>query len=145
MQFGIYRIPHSICCLSFVSAYLYLTNSVAVQLTWRAHAYCMSQNWSFRLRRIVYTLHVQHQTHSPMGLMLFCADRFQTNIDGILNGSFNYNVHSYYNCSIADTQLRASSFLFELVIIRDSRQSCFGNVAFTKAELANITNHICSI
>jgi len=44
--------------------------------------------------------------NSPMGLnILFCADRFQTNIDGILNGSSNYIVHSYYTRLIADIQL----------------------------------------
>jgi len=59
VQFGIYRIPHTvICCLSFVSAYLYLTNSVAVQSTVRAHAYRMSHNSSVRLRRVVYTSRV---------------------------------------------------------------------------------------
>jgi len=79
--------------------------------------------------------------NSPIGLnILFCADRFQTNIDGILNGSSN----SYYNRSIADVQLRASSFLYELISIRDSRQSYFGNVTVTKAELTVIINHICS-
>jgi len=58
-QFGIYRIPHAfICCLLFVSAYLYLTNSVAVQSSLRAHAYRTSHNSSVRLHRIVYTLHV---------------------------------------------------------------------------------------
>jgi len=71
--------------------------------------------------------------NSPIGLnILLCADRFQTNIDGILNSSSNYIVHSYYNRSIADVQLRASSFLYELVSIRDSRQSYFGNVASPK-------------
>ena len=66
------------------------------------------------------------------------------NIDYILSGSSNCIVHSYYNRSIADVQLRASSFLSELVSIRDSRQSISGDVAFTKAELAVIINHICS-
>jgi len=63
VQFGIYRIPHTvICCLLFVSAYLYLTNYVVVQSTVHAHAYRMSHNSSVRLRRIVYTLHaVIHQ------------------------------------------------------------------------------------
>ena len=81
---------------------------------------------------------------SPMGLnILFCADRCQTDIDDILSGSSNYIVHSHYNRSIADIQLRASSFLSELISIRDSRQSFFDNVAFTKSELADIINHIC--
>ena len=63
---------------------------------------------------------------SPIGSnILFCADRYQTNIDDILSGSSNYTVHSHYNRSIADVQLRASSFLSELVSIRDSRQSFF--------------------
>jgi len=65
VQFGIYRIPHTvICCLLFVSAYLYLTNLVAAQSTLRtdAYAYRMSHNSSVRLRRIVCTLHaVIHQ------------------------------------------------------------------------------------
>jgi len=83
--------------------------------------------------------------NTPMGLnILFCADRFQTDIDGILNGSSNYIVHLYYNRSIADDQLRVSSSLFELVSFRDSRQSYFVNVAFTKAELSDIINHICA-
>jgi len=91
-----------------------------------------------------YCIHLA-RCNSPMGLnILFSADIFQTNIDGILNGSSDYIVHSYYNHSIADVQLRASSFLYELVSIRDSRQSYFDNVAFTKAELTNIINHICS-
>jgi len=80
-----------------------------------------------------------------MGLnILFCADHFKTNLDGMLHGSSNYIVHSYYNRSIADVQLRASSLLYELISIRDSRQSYFGNVAVTKAELTDIINHICS-
>jgi len=62
----------------------------------------------------------------------------------MLHGSSNYIVHSYYNRSIADVQLRVSSFLYELISIRDSRQSYFGNVAVTKAEMTDIINHICS-
>ena len=61
----------------------------------------------------------------------------------ILSGFSNYIVYSHYNRSIADVQLRAYSFLSELVSIRDSRQSFFGSVAFTKAELADIINHTC--
>jgi len=83
--------------------------------------------------------------NSPMGLnILFCADRFKTNIDGILHGYSNYIVHSYYNRSIADVQLRASSFLYELISSRDSRQSYFGNVAVTKAELTDIISLVVS-
>jgi len=67
-----------------------------------------------------------------------------SHVDGIFHGSSNYIVHSYYNRSIADVQVRASSFLFELFSTRDSRQSYFGNVAVTKAELMDIINHICS-
>jgi len=33
-----------------------------------------------------------------------------------VNSSSNYIVHSYYNRTIADVQLRASSFLHELII-----------------------------
>jgi hypothetical protein len=79
-----------------------------------------------------------------MGLnILFCADRYQFNIENILSGSSNYIVQSYYNRSITDAQLRASSFLSELVSVRDSGQSFFGHVASTKAELNDIINHIC--
>jgi len=73
VQIGIYRIPQTVLrCLLYVIAlpvfvalpvfsymslpYLYLTNSVAVQLTLQAHAHPMSHNSSVRLRRIVYTL-----------------------------------------------------------------------------------------
>ena len=60
---------------------------------------------------------------SPMGSnILFCADRYQTTVDDILSGSSNYIVYSHYNRSITDVQLRASSFLSELVSNRDSRQ-----------------------
>jgi len=38
-----------------------------------------------------------------------------------------------------------SSFLFELVGIRGSRQSYFDNVAFTKVELTDIINHISTV
>ena len=80
---------------------------------------------------------------SPTNI-LFCADRYQTNIDDILSGSSNYIVYSHYNRSLADVQLRSSSFLSELVSIsQDSRHSFFGSVAFIKAELADIINHIC--
>jgi len=80
-----------------------------------------------------------------MGLnILFCADRYQSNVVNILSGSSNYIVQSYYNRSIADAEQRASSFLSELVSIRDSRQSFFGHVALTKAELDDIINHICT-
>ena len=75
--------------------------------------------------------------------ILFCADQYQTTIDDILSGSSDYIVYSHYNRSIADVQLRTSSFLSELVSIRDSGQSSFGSVAFTKAELTDIINHIC--
>jgi len=78
-----------------------------------------------------------------MGLNIL-FNRLKTKIDGILHGSSNYIVHSYYNRSIADVQLHASSFLFELISTRGSRQSYFGNVAVTKAALTDIINHICS-
>jgi hypothetical protein len=76
--------------------------------------------------------------------ILFCADRFQTNIDGILSGSSNYVVHSQNNRSIADAQVRASRFLHELVSIKDNRQSFLRNFAFTEAEMTDVTIHICS-
>ena len=81
---------------------------------------------------------------SPMGSnMLFCADRYQTNIDNILSGSSNYIVYSHYNRSITDVQLRTSSFLSELISLRDCRQSFLGSVDFNEAELATIIKHIC--
>ena len=87
---------------------------------------------------------VNYLPHISHACIVLCRPiRYQTNIDDILSGFSNYNVYSHYNRSIADVQLRASSFLFELVSIRDSRQSFFGSVAFTKAELAAIINHIC--
>ena len=53
--------------------------------------------------------------------MLFCADRFQSNVGDILNASSEHVIHSHYNSSLSDAQLRASSFLSELVHTRDSR------------------------
>jgi len=105
---------------------------------------CVSHESQFISQISSYCIHFA-RCNSPMGLnMLFCADRFKTNIDGILHGSCNYIVYSYYNRSIADLQLRASCFLSELISTRDSRQSYFGNVAVTRAQLTDIINHICS-
>jgi len=121
VQFGTYCIPHTvICCLLFVSAYLYLMNSV----TWFNQLCALMRIAWVSIHQIAsYCIHFA-RCNSPMGLnILLCADRFQTNIDGIINGSSNYIVHSYYNRSIADVQLRASSFLYKLVSSRDSRQS----------------------
>jgi len=137
VQCGIYRIPHTvICCLSFVSAYLYLTNSVAVQSTLRAHTYRMSHNSSVRLSCIVYTLHAV--IHQWVWIYYFVPS------DSKLILMVSFILHSYYNRSIADVQLRVSSFLYELISTRDCRQSYFGNVAVTKSELTDIINHICS-
>jgi len=76
--------------------------------------------------------------------VLFCADQFQSNIDDIFSGSSNHIVHSHNSSSIADAQLRISSFLSELVVIRYSRHSFFGHAAFTKADLVDIINNICT-
>jgi hypothetical protein len=73
--------------------------------------------------------------------VLFCADRFQSNVDAILSGSSNHIVHSYHHSSLSGAQLSASSFLSELLSIRDSRQSF---IAFTLAELNDIIKHICT-
>jgi len=104
LEFTVYHT--AICCLLFVSAYLYLTNSVAVQSTLRADAYRMSHVFISQIAS--YCIHFA-RCNSPMGLnTLFCADQFQTNIDSILNGSSTHIVYSYHNRSIADVQLRAS-------------------------------------
>jgi len=142
VQFGIYHIPHS-----FLPPLICYCLPVFDELCRRSVNFarsCISHESQLISQIASYCIYFA-RCNSPMGLnMLFCADRFQTNIDGILNSSSNYIVHSYYNCSTADVQLRASSFLFELVSIRDSRQLYFDNVAFTKAELTDIINHICT-
>ena len=76
--------------------------------------------------------------------MLFCADRFQSNVDDILIGSSNRIIHSYYNSSVSEAQLSASGFMSELLCNRHSRQSVFDDVAFTSAELNNIITDICT-
>jgi len=87
---------------------------------------CVSHESQFISQIASYCIHFA-RCYSPMGLnILFCADRFKTNIDAILHGSSSYIVHSNYNRSIADVQLHASSFLLELISTRDSRQSYFG-------------------
>jgi hypothetical protein len=87
---------------------------------------CVSHESKLISQIASYCVHLA-RCKSPMGSnILFCADRYQTNIDNILSGSTNYIVYLHYNRSIADTQLRASSFLSELVSIRDSRQSFLG-------------------
>ena len=142
VQSGIYRMPRIvICCLLFVNAYLSSMNFVVVQSTLRT---CVSHESKLISQIASCGIHFA-RCNSPMGSnILFCADRYQTNIDNILSGSTNHVVYSHYNRSITDVQLRASSFLSELLSIRDSRQLFFGSVAFTKAELAEIINHICT-
>ena len=143
VQSGIYRMPHTvICCLLFVNAYL-SSNELCRRSINFARS-CVSHESKLISQIASYCIHFA-RCKSPMGSnILFCADRYQTNIDNILNGSTNHVVYSHYNRSITDVQLRASSFLSEILSIRDSRQSFFGSVAFTKAELAEIINHICT-
>jgi hypothetical protein len=105
---------------------------------------CATHESQFIRQIASYCLHFA-RCKSPMGLnILFCADRYQTSIDCILSSHPNYIVYSHYNRSIDDGQLRAASFLSELVSIRDSRQSLFDNVASTPADLADIINHMCT-
>jgi len=122
VQFGIYRISHTvICCLLFVS-YLPLFDELCRRSINFAHS-CVSHESQFSSQIASYCIHFAC-CNSPMGLnILFCADRLKTNIDGILHLFSNYIDHSYYNRSIADVQQRASSFLFKLISTRDSRQS----------------------
>jgi len=62
LEFTVYHTQLFAAYYFLVPIYLYLTNSVAVQSTLRAHAYRISHNSSVRLRCIVYTLHaVIHQ------------------------------------------------------------------------------------
>jgi hypothetical protein len=43
------------------------------------------------------------RSKSPPGLnVLFCADRFQSNVDDILSGSPNHIVHSYFKNSVSE-------------------------------------------
>jgi len=53
------------------------------------------------------------------------------------------SIHNIYS-SIADARLCVSSFLSEVVSTRDSRQSFLGHDTFTKAELVDIMNNICT-
>jgi len=134
VQFGIYRIPHTviyriphtvICCLLFRQC-LPVFDALCRRSINFARS-CVLHESQFISQIASYCIHFA-RCNSPRGLnILFCADRFQTNIDGIFIGSSNYIVHSYYNRSIANDHLRASSFLYELVSNRNSRQSYFGN------------------
>ena len=124
VQSQIYRIPHTVFLLPLICQCLPVFDELCRRSINFARS-CVSHESKLTSQIASYCIHFA-RCKSPMGSnMLFCADRYQTNIDDILSGSSNYIVYSHYNCSISDVQLRASSFLSELVSIRDSRQSFF--------------------
>jgi len=85
-----------------------------------------------------------HGTENEYNYIFACwHDRFEIH-PGHYFAAISKPLGSHYILSIAVDRLRASRFPYELVSIRDSRQSYFVNVAFTKAELTDIINYICS-
>jgi hypothetical protein len=76
--------------------------------------------------------------------VLFCTDRFQSNVDDILSGSSDHIVPSCYNNPVSEAHLSTSGFLSESLCIRDSRQSSFDDVAFTMAVRNDIITDICT-
>jgi hypothetical protein len=142
VQFEIYRIPHSYLLPLICQCPPVFDELSHRSIDFVAYARCTSHNSLVRLRRTVYTLlAVSHQ----WVWIMFCADRFQKkNIDCILSDSSNYIVHLHYNRLIADVSIRAFSFSYYLVSVIDNRQSFFRKVAFTKVELTDIINYICS-
>ncbi len=87
----------------------------------------------------------QARSESPLGRnMLFCADRFSTPLNSLLFSS-SKSVSSYFNSTVADDQLRTSSFLNELIEIRD-RPSSFvcSSLILSYVELCDVISFICT-
>ena len=69
--------------------------------------------------------------------MLFCTDRYRSLLN---SSSFNSSniVNSYVNSTVDDAQLRTSSFLSELIGIRDGKDEFSRNFILSYSELCDI-------
>ena len=84
------------------------------------------------------------RSESPLGQnMLFCIDRYRSPVNILLFSSFNI-VNSYFNSTVDAAQLRTSSFLSELVKIRDRMDEFSNNFILSYAELCDIITYICT-
>ena len=75
--------------------------------------------------------------------MLFCIDRYHSPVNSLLLSSFSI-INSYFNNTVDSAQIRASSFLSELIEIRDSKDNFYNNFILSYAELCDIITYICT-
>ena len=84
------------------------------------------------------------RSESPLGQnMLFCTDRYRSSLNSLLFSSSNI-VNSYVNSTVDDAQLRTSSFLSELIEIRDEKDEFSSNFILSYPELCDIITYICT-
>lgn len=84
------------------------------------------------------------RSESPLGRnMLFCADRFSSSLHSLLFSSFK-SVSLYFSSTVVDDQLRTSSFLNELIEIRDSPGSFVNSSILSYDELCDVINFVCT-
>ena len=75
--------------------------------------------------------------------MLFCIERYRSPVNSLLFSSFNI-INSYFNSTVDSAQSRTSSFLSELIKIRDSKGNFSNNFILSYAELCDIITYICT-
>jgi hypothetical protein len=84
------------------------------------------------------------RSDSPLGQnMLFCTDRYRSPVNSLLFSSFNI-VNSYVNSTVIDAQLRTSSFLSELIEIKDGKDKFSSSFILSYPELCDIITYICT-
>jgi hypothetical protein len=76
--------------------------------------------------------------------VLFCMNRYSCSLNEILLGSSHYVVEKFCHSIFSQDQILAASFLRELIAIRDHRLHLSNNCIFSKAELRDIINYVCT-
>ena len=104
---------------------------------------CISHESSLIRQIASYGIHYA-RSDSPLGLnMLFCTDRYCSHLNSLLFNSFK-SVNSYFSSTIVDAQLRTSSFLYELLEIRDSKDTFDNSFILSYVELCDVITFICT-
>ena len=75
---------------------------------------------------------------------LYCVQRYNCLVQDILYGSVNNIVHKHSSNLVDVSQLNAANFLYELIMIRDSKVRLSNNVDFSKEELEVFINYLCT-
>ena len=84
------------------------------------------------------------RSESPMGLnMLFCTDRYCSPLNKLLFSS-SKSISSYFHSTVDVAQVRTSSFLYELIDIRDNAYNFDNSFLLSYGELGDIISFICT-